>query len=223
MLGWVSLVLVGLGLTAGTLVIAPYLFRTGPEEGSGGGGQGQQQQQQQQGQGQGEPQQGQGEPQEGEGDEMERAAQQLAQSVCPLLIGLMLFAAAGAVLVRPVRRLVIFEYLRAAPFPVAPTTRIRMGWRLIEIALGDLGIEASPSLDASELVARHQRRLAALDPELLERLKDAARVRDRVTYGLGIEPGSVPRFAKDAERILVIATNRVELSTEAENVFRDVR
>jgi len=220
MLGWVSVVLVGLGLTAGTLVIAPYLFRTGPEEGDG---QGQSEPQQ----GQGEPQQGRGEPQEGEGEgeegnEMERAAQQLAQSVCPLLIGLLLFAGAAAVLVRPVRRLVIIEYLRAAPFPVAPTTRIRMGWRLIEIALGDLGIEASPSLDASELVARNAKRLAALDPELLERLTEAARIRDGVTYGLGIEPGSVERFAKDAERIFVIATNRVELSKEAENVFRDV-
>ncbi len=226
MLGWVSVVLVGLGLTAGTLVIAPYLFRTGPEEGSGGQSEPQQGQGEPQ-QGQGEPQQGQGEPQEGEGEgegnEMERAAQQLAQSVCPLLIGLLLFAGAAAVLARPVRRLVIIEYLRGAPFPVAPTTRIRMGWRLIEIALGDLGIEASPSLDASELVRRNTKRLAALDPELLERLTEAARIRDGVTYGLGIEPGSVERFAKDAERIFVIATNRVELSKEAENVFRDVR
>jgi hypothetical protein len=223
MLGWISVVLVGLGLTAGTLLIAPYLFRTGPEEGQG---QGQSEPQQGQGepqQGQGEPQQGQGEPQQGDGgNDFERAAQQLAQTMCPLLIGLLLMAAGASVIVRPIRRLVIIETLRAVPFSVAPTTRIRMGWRLIEIALGDLGVEGGPSLDASELVRRHAAKLAAIDPELYERLVEAARVRDRITYGLGIEPGSVERFAKDAERIFVLATNRVELKKEAENVFRDV-
>jgi len=223
MLGWVSVIVVGLGLTAGTLLIAPYLFRTGEDEGEGQS-QGQSEPQQGQGepqQGQSEPQQGQGEPQDG--DELERAARQLASTVCPLLIGLLLIAAGASVLVRPVRRLVIIETLRAAPFAVAPTTRIRMGWRLIEIGLGDLGIEGGPSLDASELVRRNASKIAALDPELYELLLDAARVRDRITYGLGIEPGSVERFAKTAERIFVLATNRVALQQEAENVFRDVR
>ncbi|MFO0713714.1 MAG: hypothetical protein U0353_27925 [Sandaracinus sp.] len=242
MLGWLVVIVVGLGLTAGTLVIAPYLFRTGPEEGQGQGQEGQGQEQQGQGQGQqgqgqgqqgqGQGQQGQGQGQQGqggeeqegeEGNDFERAAQQLAQTMCPMLIGLLLMAAGASVLVRPVRRLVIIETLRAVPFPVAPTTRIRMGWRLIEIALGDLGIEGGPSLDASELVRRHASKLQALDSELYELLVEAARVRDRITYGLGIEPGTVERFAKDAEKIFVLATNRVELKKEAENVFRDVR
>jgi hypothetical protein len=223
MLGWIAVIGVGLGLTAGTLLIAPYLFRTGPEEGEG-----QSQGQSEPEPGQGDPQPGQGDPQQSQGqgqqgDEMERAARQLASTVCPLLIGLLLMAAGASVLVRPVRRLVIIETLRAVPFAVAPTTRIRMGWRLIEIGLGDLGIEGGPSLDASELVRRNAGKIAALDPELYELLVDAARVRDRITYGLGIEPGSVERFAKAAERIFVLATNRVELKQEAENVFRDVR
>jgi hypothetical protein len=226
MLGWLTVAGVGIGLTAGTLLIAPYLFRTGPDDdGEGRRGQGEPQQ------GQGEPQQGQGEPQQGEqpsegqgaGEQVERAAEAVAQAMCPLLIGLLLMAGGAAVLVRPLRRLVIIEYLRAAPFPVAPTTRIRMGWRLIEIGLGDLGIEGGPSMDASELVRRHERQLAAIDPQLLEDLREAARLRDRITYGLGIEPGDVLRFARDAERIFVIATNRVELQREAQNVFRDVR
>ncbi len=224
MLGWVAVIGVGLGLTAGTLLIAPYLFRTGPEESDQGQSQGEPEPEPGRGQpepGQGDPQQGQG--QEEEGNEMERAARQLAQTICPLLIGLLLMAAGASVLVRPVRRLVIIESLRAVPFAVAPTTRIRMGWRLIEIALGDLGIEGGPSLDASELVRRNAGELTTLDPELYELLVDAARVRDRITYGLGIEPGSVQRFAKASERIFVLATNRVELKKEAENVFRDVR
>lgn len=224
MLGWVTVAGVGIGLTAGTLLIAPYLFRTGPEERREGQGETQQGQGETQ-QGQGEAQQGQGETEEGQGagEQVERAAEAVAQAMCPLLIGLLLVAGAAAVLVRPLRRLVIIEYLRAAPFPVSPTTRIRMGWRLIEISLGDLGIEGGPSMDASELVRRHERQLAALDPQLLEDLREAARLRDRITYGLGIEPGDVLRFAKDAERIFVIATNRVELQREAQNVFRDVR
>jgi len=223
MLGWVTLVGAGLALTAGTLLIAPYLFRTGPSDDEGRGEQQQGQGEQQQGRG--EQQQGQGEQQEGQSgaERAARAAQAVAQAVCPLLIALLLVAAAGGVLIRPIRRLVIIEYLRAVPFPVAPTTRIRMGWRLIEIGLGDLGIEPDGSIDASELVRRNETLLASIDAELLEHLRAAARVRDRITYGLGIEPGDVLRFAKDAERIFVIATNRVELKREASNVFRDVR
>ena len=105
---------------------------------------------------------------------------------------------------------------------MGPTTRIRMGWRLIEIGLGDLGFDADESVDASAWIERHAVKLQAIDPELLVQLKDAARIRDRIAYGLGIEPGDVERFAIQADRIFVIATNRVELQREAQNIFRDV-
>ena len=120
------------------------------------------------------------------------------------------------------RRLVVIEFLRRPPFPVSPTTRIRLGWRLIEVALGDLGIERDPSVDASDLVRRHAEKLRALDAELHDRLVDAASIRDRVHYGLGIETGDVDLFVEHAERVFVLATNRIDLSTEAKNAFRDV-
>ena len=220
--GWVAVIAVGLSLTAGTLLIAPYLFRTGhPERES------QERSQQRQNtpqQGQTQPQEPQDQPQQEQnpGDELERALQSIAQAMCPLLIGLFLIAGAGAVLIRPIRRLAIIEYLRKAPIPVAPTTRIRMGWRLIEIGLGDLGIESDSSIDASALIARHAKQLEAIDTDLLKQLIEAARIRDRIAYGLGIEPGDVEKFARRAERIFVIATNRIELQREAKNVFRDV-
>src|SRR5690606_14469947 len=140
----------------------------------------------------------------------------------PALIALLLLAAVAAVAWRPVRRLVIIEVLRRPRWRVSPTTRIRMGWRLVEIALGDLGIDADPSVDASELVRRHERTLGAIDEELLARLREAATLRDRVAYALALEPGDVERFAADVERIWVIASNRVELKQEARNAFRDV-
>ena len=224
MLGWLAVITVGLSLTAGTLIIAPYLFRTSEEEGQGQS-QGQQRQTQPQ-QGQGQGQQGQNqepEPQEPDpGQDAQRALQAIAQAMCPLLIGLFLMAGATAVLIRPIRRLAVIEYLRKAPIPVGPTTRIRMGWRLIEIGLGDLGFDADESVDASAWIERHAVKLQAIDPELLVQLKDAARIRDRIAYGLGIELGDVERFAIQADRIFVIATNRVELQREAQNIFRDV-
>lgn len=226
MLGWLAVITVGLSLTAGTLIIAPYLFRTSEEEGEGQS-QGQQQQNQgQQGQSQGQQGQNQGQQQQQQepnaGDEAQRALQAIAQAMCPLLIGLFLITAAAAVLIRPIRRLAVIEYLRKAPIPVGPTTRIRMGWRLIEIGLGDLGIDADESVDASAWIARHQVQLQAIDAELLTQLREAARIRDRIAYGLGIEPGDVENFAMQADRIFVIATNRVELQREAQNIFRDV-
>ena len=222
--GWLAVIVVGLSLTAGTLLIAPYLFRTGHDEDEGQGQSQRQQSEPQQGQGEPEPQPEDELPQdENAGDEMERALQAIAQAMCPLLIGLFLIAAAGAVLIRPIRRLAIIEYLRKAPIPVAPTTRIRMGWRLIEIGLGDLGIESDSTIDASALIVRHTKQLEAIDKELLKQLIEAARIRDRIAYGLGIEPGDVDNFARQADRIFVIATNRIELQREAQNVFRDVR
>lgn len=220
-LGWVVVVVAGLVLTAGTLFIAPYLFRTGEEEGQG---QGEGDGQQQSGEGSsGSPSGDEGEPQEGDAAEQaERAARALAQAVCPMLVGLLLLSGMLAIAWRPVRRLVVIEVLRRPPFPVSPTTRIRLGWRLIEIGLGDLGIDRDPSVDASDLVRRHAAKLRALDEELHDRLIEAATLRDKVHYGLGIAGGDVERLTADAERIFVIATNRIDVQTEAKNVFRGV-
>ncbi|AKF04096.1 hypothetical protein [Sandaracinus amylolyticus] len=218
-MGWVALVVAGLMLTAGTLFIAPYLFRTAPEEGEPDGESQSQEQTEQESEEEIE------QSEDGEGDaaaQAERAARALAQAVCPAMIALLLIAAMAAVAWRPVRRLVIVEVLRRPRWRVAPTTRIRMGWRLIEIALGDLGIDADPSVDASELVRRHEAKLGAIDAELLARLRAAAALRDRVAYALALEPDDVERFVGDAERIWVIASNRIELKKEAQNAFRDV-
>ena len=216
-LGWVAVVVLGLVLTAGTLFIAPYLFRTGEREGSGEG-QGQEQPQQ----GEESPGSGGSGPGEEAGEQAERAGRALAQAVCPALIGLLLLAGVLSIAWRPLRRLATIELLRRPPFPVSPTTRIRLGWRLIEVGLGDLGIERDPSVDASDLVRRHAGELRALDAELHDRLVDAASIRDRVHYGLGIETGDVDLFVEHAERVFVLATNRIDLSTEAKNAFRDV-
>lgn len=224
-LGWVALVAMGLLVTAGTLLMAPYLFRTEErdrprrEQQQQERGQGQQEERRGQGQGQ---EQAPGSPSDETAAQAERAARALAEAVCPLLIGLLIFSGMLALAWRPMRRLVVIEFLRHPPFPIPPTTRIRFGWRLVEIGIGDLGIERDPSIDASALVQRHAARLGAIDEELYERLLRAAELRDRVHYGLGIDPGDVERFLEDADRAFVIATNRIDAQTEAKNAFRDV-
>ena len=221
MVGWMTLVAGGLMLTAGTLFIAPYLFRTGPVEGEQHEGGGESQETEPGGADESDGQ-GSGEGSGGGGGQAERAAQSLAQTICPMLFVLALLAGLAAVIWRPVRRLVVIEYLRTPPFRVSPTTRIAMGWRLIGIGLGDLGIELDACVDASELVDRHAAKLGGIDPELLTRLREAARVRDRIAYGLGLAPGDEASFARAAERVFVLASNRVAPMKEAQNVFRDV-
>ncbi|MGF1465422.1 MAG: hypothetical protein ACFCGT_04745 [Sandaracinaceae bacterium] len=216
-LGWGALVLVGLALTAGTLVVSPYLFRTGPGDRPSDDTR----------EGPPDPEQEPWEaPDVGMGEviqQLAEAAQSLAWVVCPLLVALAILAAFVAAAYRPARRMLLISWLRSPPIPVAPTTRVRMGWRLILIALGDHGIEPEPTLDGEDFVRRHEAQIAAIHPELLEPLQEAAAFRDRVTYGLGIRAREMEHFVGLADRIFALASESVPTSRGARNLFREVR
>jgi hypothetical protein len=127
------------------------------------------------------------------------AAKEAAGVLCPLLT-LALLAVAGVLAGwRPLRRIALVRHLRAPLWEVSPTTRIEQGWRLVEIALGDLGVHPRPGEDAAGLARRARPVLERLSPVEVHGLEDAAAVADRVRFGLGVQPGDVEtmtRFAR---------------------------
>ena len=105
-----------------------------------------------------------------------------------LLILLMLMLLVGW---RPTWRLLLIRHLREPLWGVSPTTRIEQGWRLVEIALGDVGLYPEPGEDATGLARRAQPELQRHSLVEVHGLAEAAAAMDRVRFGLGVRPGDV--------------------------------
>ena len=92
---------------------------------------------------------------------------------------------------RPTRRLLLIRHLRDPLWRVPPTARVEQGWRLVEIALGDVGLYPEPGEDATGLARRAQPELQRWSPVEVHGLAEAAAAADRVRFGLGVRPGDV--------------------------------
>ena len=94
---------------------------------------------------------------------------------------------------RPIRRLLWIRHLKEPFWHVSPSLRVLQGWRLIEIALADAGVKARPGEPVQFLIQRALPVLAEMAPGIPEvaGLNDAARIRDRVQYGMGVGPDDV--------------------------------
>lgn len=211
LLGWALLCMLAVGLTVGTAAIGPYLWRTGPgDDGSNGG----------------EPSEepadtGGDQPSEDPGDgdpadqlrkqadsvtqqvqqDMEQRLERSISILSTLLLLLLLFLAALLVFWRPARRLLTVRHFRRPYWPQPATTRIEDGWRLVEIAVADAGIEPRPNEPAERLYHRSREALEKIsgNPREVHGLLEAARIRDRVAYGLGVRPGEVELMEKVAQ------------------------
>lgn len=194
-LGFVALAALTAGLTLGTALIAPYLWRTGPDNGGDT------------------PTEQPAEPDpdappeesaflkalEQMAERAVEAAKQAAGSVCSLLALAMLLVLGALVAGPPVRRLFVVRHLKEPLWPVPNTTRIEMGWQLVEIALADAGVAVRPGEDAAGLARRAAPTLARLSAVEVHGLDDAAEIIDRVRFGLGVGPQDVQtmeRFAR---------------------------
>ncbi len=225
-MGWAAVVVLALLLTVGTALLAPYLWRTGPGGDSGGdgdpvaddggsGGAGQPQPGDHAGEGRPDP----GEPgdhanpglkkrwQEAAGDKLQEAGEALRPEVSQaldllstLLIALVLFALALLSFWRPVRRLILARHFERPFLPLSPTARIRNGWRLVEIAIGDAGVEPRENEPAASLVRRARPALDRISAGGVEvhGLAEAAEIRDRVEYGLGVHADDVALMERTA-------------------------
>jgi len=188
-----SLVMLGLlvvALTGASAVVAPYLWRTGPPDGENGGGQ----------QIEGDPQE-QPEPSSGSGmgGGLQKVAKYVKQGVqmgCALLTMLVLAIAALVVFGPPTRRQVLLTHLRDPLWPVPPSRRARLHWRLAEVALGDAGIHRKPGDSARDVALRGVAEFPNIN---LEALVTAAEIADRVMYGYALDAGDADTIRRAAE------------------------
>ncbi len=159
------------------------------------------------------------------GERMEQAteaAKQAAGVVCPLLT-LALLALAGVIAGwRPLRRLLLLRHLREPLWEVSPTTRVEQGWRLVEIALGDVGVHPRPGEDAAALARRARPVLEALSPVEVHGLEDAAAVADRVRFGLGVQPGDVETMTRFARWTVDTVWERLGDTRQLGALYRDL-
>lgn len=206
--GVLALAMLALVLTVATALVAPYLWRTAPEdEGdpnhqsqsqseqpSEGKEQPNQDSQQDSGDGQG---QGDGEAEEKTPQErMQEALRQGAAAVVNLLLLLLLALAILVVFGPPIRRQLLLTHLRRSFWPVPPTREIEQSWRLVELVLADHGVHRQPQETRLALAERAKAELDDMDHLPLER---CAEVADRVTYGLGLRPDDSMMARRAAE------------------------
>jgi hypothetical protein len=203
-LGWIMLCMLAGVLSVGTAAVAPFLWRTAPSEDGercdncppkedpG--------EQPNKGDNGGEDGAGGDERKEKVEDVIEEIKENLEPSgaqaldlLTTLLTALFLLMMALLIFYRPVRRLLMVRHFKRPFWTVSATTRIEHGWNLVEIAMGDAGLLARPGEAAISLARRAGPTMQRLAPGRAEvhGMVDAAAIRDRVVYGLGVGPNDV--------------------------------
>jgi hypothetical protein len=212
-----GLVLIGLFalvVGGGTALISPWLWRTGPQQGNGGGGSEQQQ------------------PDTPPPDlswleklgeairKVAEAVQQASGALCNALAILLLLALLVLAFWRPLKRLLLLRHLRDPWWDVPPTRRIEQAWRVVEIALADVGVPALPGEDAAGLARRARPTLDALSPVPVHGLDEAAAVADRVRFGLGVGPDDVETITRFARWVLDTVWERMDDRDQLRAMYR---
>jgi hypothetical protein len=197
----------GVALTVGSALLAPYLWRTGPSDDGIGRHEQPEPQPDQPGpqprphgkHGQAKPDQS---PERGPAspmtpEEMKEAARRAGVSVLFLLLFALLALLAFLVFGPPFRRTLLLQHLRRPLWPIPPSRHVQQSWWLVDVALGDLEIRR----DAGDTAAVLARKAVAALPGALEvgPILEVAEVSDRVAYGLGIAPDDTMRARRMAE------------------------
>lgn len=189
-------------LAAGTALAAPYLWRSAPAD-SGGDGPTHQPQPQPEppdappNQGCNQQQQQQQGPQPMDPQQVQEVVKQAGISILALILTLFLGLLGMMVFIPPLRRALLLRHLRRPLWPVPPTRQVLQAWRVVEIALADIGIQRRPGDSAEALV---QRAIQSLPPDVDHTaLRRCAALADRVLFGLGVDPSDPEEARRTAE------------------------
>lgn len=140
---------------------------------------------------------------EGEGggeqttEQVVEAVKQAGISLMTLILVLLMAIVGLLVFIPPMRRNMLLRHLRKPLWPVPPTRQVLQAWRVIEIALADIGVHRRPG-DSAESLA--QRAIDALPPDVDHTgLLRCAHLADRVLFGLGVESTDPEEARRTAE------------------------
>lgn len=205
---WIAMAALVLALTFSSAIVAPYLWRTGPGDGSNQ---------------QIDPD---GEPDDGSGagmpdltllQQVMQKMQQLMSMMCTLLTMLVLALAALVIFGPPTRRQLLLAHLRSPMWPVTPSRRADLHWRLAEIAMGDAGVPRLPGETALEAAQR----TVALYPDVnLEALTTAAEIADRVAYGYTLDANDADTIGRAAEMTYQAVWDTLDELGRIRNTYR---
>ncbi|MFT7519076.1 MAG: hypothetical protein ACI9MC_001216 [Kiritimatiellia bacterium] len=188
-----ALIILGIVLTVGTALTAPYLWRTSSDDDGDTSGQTVQGPEEQPA----EPTEGEGQPQPGPGQQMQEAIKNAGISLITMLLVLVLALMGLFIFLPPLRRALLLRHLRKPLWPVPPTRQVLQAWRVIEIALSDIGVKRMPGDSA---IAMARRAVEALPPDVDHTsLLRCAEVTDRVLFGLGVGPDDPEQARRAAE------------------------
>lgn len=120
----------------------------------------------------------------------------------------------------PLRRLGLVEWLRHPRWRRSATARVEAGWSLVELALEDAGVPARAGEPAARHIARAAPELAALLPIPVASLAEVAEIRDRVAYGLGVDPRDVARMDEVAGLVFDTVWDRLGDRAQIRALYR---
>lgn len=225
LLGLVLLAGLAIVIAGATALIAPYLWRTGPSDHDGHASEVQERNQADargRESGDGNPLDGVEIP-EGAKQVIQKAgeaAKKASGTICSVL-SILIIATIGALLAyRPLKRLVVVRHLRDPLWEVPPSHRIEQCWRMVEIALGDAGVDPRPGEDAAGLARRAAPVLKKLSPVEVHGLEEVAEVADRVRFGLGVGPDDVAVVERFSKWVLDTVWERLDDKAQMAAMYR---
>lgn len=155
--------------------------------------------------------------------QMQKSAEQAAKATFISLMVLILLALMLLIGWRPTKRLLLLRHLRDPLWTVSPTTRIEQGWRMVEVALGDVGVLPLPGEDASGLARRATPVLQSYSRVEVHGLAEAAAAADRVRFGLGVTPADVDTMERFSAWTLDTVWERLSEREQLSAMYRGLR
>lgn len=242
--GWIVMILLSGALTLIVAGVAPYMWRSAPDEdghptegggdgtadgSGGGGGQGSEGS----GGGSGGGGSGGGEDGEGEGGgasfdgeglgEKAKSAASSLLYMLMLLLFMLLLAVISAILSRPMRRAILLHHWQDPLWGVPPSQQIVHLWQRATVALQDLGFEVegweAPAAAARRANLELAGRLGGPVPEL----DTAAEVVRRAAYGFGVGDADVAQMRAAVGCVVETAEDRRGIDEWLRGQFRRIR
>lgn len=161
-------------------------------------------------------------PKAGSEEQLRQVLEQAGQFLWILMWMLILLLLAYLVFGAPMRRIVYVRHYRDPLWPISTTKKIENQWDLIRIALADLGIYGQRGDSATTLVEQAIPKLKEVtgSARRVPGLRDAAMIRDRVVFGLGVGKEDAQKMNENANWVYDSVWNRLGNTHQIKALYR---
>ena len=234
MKGWVGLLAISCVLSLGVAFLSPYLWQTGPVHGDDSYNEEVEMQEfdcdnysgcsppPECRENTGERKERQPTPEPGSERQVEQMIEQMGHFLWILMWMLILLFLFYLVFGAPLRRIVYVRHYRDPLWPISTTKKIENQWDLIRIALADLGVYGRKGDSATTLVEEAIPMLKELtgSNRRIPGLRNAAMIRDRVVFGLGVGKEDAQKMNENANWVYDSVWNRLGNTHQIKALYR---